>query len=101
MVIAHSDGTVTRHRITPKVEMLFERTYKVGINTAFAGEGGATNLYRLAWEAERADNNGAVIKEFEGWADEVDTVDVDVEDVRPFVAGASATSSPRSPSPPA
>jgi hypothetical protein len=95
VTVLHTDGTVTRNPIRPKVEMHFERTYKVGIGTAFAGDGAATNLYRLAWEVERH-SNGAVIKGFDDWLDEIETVDVEVEPVRPTEDAAG--SSPSSPS---
>lgn len=96
VTVLHSDGHTTRNPIRPKVEMHFERTYKVGIGQAFSGDSAATNLYRLAWEVERH-SNGQVIKGFDDWLDGVETVDIEVEGVPPTDAAAAATSSPSSP----
>jgi hypothetical protein len=84
VVIAYTDGRQERYPLRPAVEMEFERVYKVGLTTAFTGEGGATNLYRLAWLAEKSRVSSLPL--FENWINDVEVVDVEVEEIAPFVA---------------
>lgn len=100
VVVAKTDGTVERYPITPKVQTIFERNRHTGLTTGFIGEGAATNMYWLAWEAERALDNGHITVEFETWLETVEAVDMEVEEIVPFGKGAKATGSPKSLPPP-
>ena len=80
VVILRADGSVAKYRITPKVEMQFERVYKRSLGSI---SGDATAMYQLAWECEKAGNGGEVVKAFDTWAEEVDAIDVVVDPV-PF-----------------
>lgn len=97
-LIAYADGTVERVKITPKVQMYYERVYKTPLSKA--AEIGNTAMFQLAWEAVRANGNGRVIPDFETWVDGLEAVDVELEDIRP-TEPAPPGSSPTSPSPPA
>lgn len=90
IVIVYLDGRQERIPIRPRLEMHFERTYKVGINRLAEGSEGATNVYRLAWEAVKAQNGHAPMQLLDEWSDTIDVVDIEFEEVAPFVEGAPA-----------
>lgn len=98
IIIVYNDGHQERHRLTPSLEMEFERLYGAGIGKAFVGDQASTNLTRLAWLAvSRAPRNGSVLKTIEGgWADDLDVVSVDTERIAPFVAGQEGVTSQNS-----
>lgn len=102
IVIVYNDGRQERYRLTPALEMEFERLYGVGVTQAFVGNESATNVARMAWLAvKRNHGNGHVLKTIEGgWADDIDLFHIDTEKIRPFVAGQEAASSLNSPSSP-
>jgi hypothetical protein len=81
VVTADSTETVT---ISPKVQVEFERQYRIGIAKAFQDELKVEYLYWLAWKSIHA--SGRVVKPFDSWLDDV--VDVQLGDSgpdRPFV----------------
>lgn len=94
VVVAYLDGRQERYPLTPAVDMEFERTYKVSVNRMDDGAAGATNMYRLAWLCAR--RHGGVTKVAEDWANDIEGVDVETEDIAPFVAGAPAADSQNS-----
>lgn len=98
--VAYSDGRVEEYRVTPRVEITFERVAKVGMANAFNGSEGSTNVYRLAWHAAKAAAGDSVIPDFEKWVDTVEAVDMGKENVTPFVAGQQPGESPTLQSPP-
>jgi hypothetical protein len=103
VVIARTDGTVDRLPVIPKVEMRFERTYKVGVNRAFTGETeNATNLYRMAWELDRDQvaAAGGTALDLDRWIDDIVAVEVELEDIRPTASDPPAAASPSSASSP-
>jgi hypothetical protein len=71
---------------TPKVQVDFERQFKIGIAKAFQEDQKVEHVYWLAWASQRA--AGDVVKPFDAWLDEI--VDVQLEDnpTRPFDATA-------------
>ena len=97
--IAYSDGHVSRSAITPKVQMAFERQYKTSLAKLTDDPQATTRLYQLAWESERA--GGAIIKDFESWLEEIEAVDIENEEIRPFDAARPVIASPSSRSQPA
>lgn len=72
--------------VTPKVQVEFERQYKVGIAAAFQ-DPKVEYMYWIAWKASHA--AGKVVKPFDQWLDTVQDVQiVDGDNNRPFVATA-------------
>jgi hypothetical protein len=86
LVVVTNDSTDS-YPITPKVQVEFERQFKVGLAKAFQDDVRVEYLYWIAWKASHA--AGKVVKPFDSWLDEV--VDVQLEDVptAPFDATAS------------
>ncbi len=87
VTIGYTDGRVVTYPITPKIQMLFERTYGIGIAKLNDGNSGATNVYNLAWFVQSHNLIGyptTFSASVEDWLDTVDAVTVDDEDVVPF-----------------
>jgi len=76
--IVMSDGSVDDYAITPKVQVEFERQYKVGIAKAFDAELKMEHVYWLGWKA--AHYAGKNPKPFDSWLDGVESVEL-VNDV--------------------
>ena len=72
------DGDEREYEITPKVQVAFEREFKVGMGKAFQQEQKMEYVYWLAWKAAQAE--GEVVKPFDGWLDTIKTVEI--KDVR-------------------
>lgn len=82
LTVVTADGSES-FAVTPKVQVEFERQYKIGIARAFQDELKVEHIYWLAWKAMHY--AGRVVKPFDSWLDEV--VDVQMEDPgadRPF-----------------
>jgi hypothetical protein len=60
--ITRADGSVTEHKITPRIEYAFELNYKKGFHKAFRDDEMQTMVYWLAWECLRT--SGEVVKSF-------------------------------------
>ena len=75
------DGTANEYPITPKVQVAFEREWKVGLPKAFSNDQKMEHLYWLGWKAQQS--SGAVVKPFDGWLEGVDSVEI-VEDESPL-----------------
>jgi hypothetical protein len=79
--ITRADGSVTEHKITPRIEYAFELNYKKGFHKAFRDDEMQTMVYWLAWECLRA--SGEVVKPF--GADFLETLaKVEVTDDNPL-----------------
>lgn len=85
LIVVTADSTETVP-VTPKVQVDFERQYKVGIAKAFQDEMKVEYIYWLAWKAMHAAGN--VVKPFDQWLDNV--LDVQVEDTTTPPFGATA-----------
>lgn len=99
--IAYTDGRTVRYPLTPKLQMTFERDFHIGVGKLNDGPEGVTNVYRLAWHVQKAniaDYQGA-LPLLEDWLDGVDGIEVESEDVVPFVATPSNGGSRNSASP--
>lgn len=72
--ITKTDGTVDSHPITPKVIVSFERHFKMGLQAAFIDNQHMEHTFWLGWEAERA--AGKVVKPFDGWLDDIASVEL-------------------------
>lgn len=82
LTVVTTDGPES-FAITPKVQVEFERQYKIGIARAFQDELKVEFLYWLAWKAMHY--SGRVVKPFDSWLDEI--IDVQLEEPgadRPF-----------------
>jgi hypothetical protein len=75
------DGTPNEYPISPKVQVAFEREWKVGLPKAFSNDQKMEHLYWLGWKAQQS--SGAVVKPFDGWLESVDSVEI-VEDESPL-----------------
>ena len=69
-----ADGTATNYEVGPKVQVAFEREWKVGLPKAFTNDQKMEHLYWLGWKAQQS--SGAVVKPFDGWLDTVESVEV-------------------------
>ena len=80
------DGEQATYAVSPKVQVEFERHFKIGIAKAFGDEIQMQYLYWLAWCASK--HAGAGPKPFDSWLDEVAAVDVDDEGGAPLAVTA-------------
>ena len=66
------------YTVGPKIQVAFEREFKVGLPKAFAADQKMEHLYWLAWKcaSEAAKSGGAAVKPFDGWLDTVESVEV-------------------------
>ena len=60
--ITRADGSVTEHKITPRIEYAFELYAKMGFHKAFRDLERQTDVYWLAYECLRT--SGEVVKMF-------------------------------------
>lgn len=74
LTVVTTGGTDT-YPVTPKVQVEFERQYKVGIASAFQ-DPKVEYMYWIAWKASHA--AGKVVKPFDSWLEDV--IDVQLED---------------------
>lgn len=75
------DGDTNEYTVGPKVQVAFEREWKMGMPKALVQEQRMEHLYWLGWKAQHA--SGASVKPFDGWLEGVESVEV-VEGDRPF-----------------
>lgn len=62
------------YTVGPKVQVAFEREFKVGLPVAFSREQKVEHLYWLGWKASHA--AGEVVKPFDGWLETVTSVEL-------------------------
>lgn len=68
------DGDTNEYAVGPKVQVAFEREWKVGMPKAFASDQKVEHVYWLAWKAQQA--SGAVVKPFDGWIEGLEGVEI-------------------------
>ena len=68
------DGDTNEYAVGPKVQVAFEREWKVGMPKAFAADQKVEHVYWLAWKAQQA--SGAVVKPFDGWIEGLEGVEI-------------------------
>lgn len=68
------------YEVTPRVQVAFEREFKVGIPKAFSGEQRMEYLYWLGWRSVQ--ESGKVVKPFNDWLGSVRSVEI-VESAAP------------------
>jgi hypothetical protein len=96
--IAYIDGRASEYPITPRLQMMFERTYKITFNQL---DENVTNRYQLAWAVQKehqADMPEGFMPGLDEWADTLVGIEVDSEDVVPFVSAPANGGSANSPS---
>lgn len=72
--------------VGPKIQVAFEREFKVGLPKAFSADQKMEHLYWLAWKcaSEAARAGGPPVKPFDGWLDTVESVEVVGADADPL-----------------
>lgn len=70
--VSTADGTTGSYRVTPRVQIDFERHFKMSIIAAFADAPAMEHLYWLGWRAMSV--AGQTSDDFEAWLDAVRTV---------------------------
>ena len=68
------NGDTNEYTVGPKVQVAFEREWKVGMPKAFSADQKVEHIYWLAWKAQQA--SGAVVKPFDGWIDGLEAVEI-------------------------
>jgi len=73
-----TDKSTDNYTVGPKIQVAFEREFKVGLPKAFAADQKMEHLYWLAWKcaSESAKSGGPAVKPFDGWLDTVESVEV-------------------------
>lgn len=75
LIITMQDGTRHEHKITPAIEVAFEREFKGGIAKTFRDHEKSEHLYWLAWECLR--RNGTVVPPFgDKFLDTLESVEI-------------------------
>lgn len=69
--VVYPDDTVIAP-ITPRAAIDFERHFKMGLVKAFSVEQKMEHLFWLGWACVKA--TGRVVKPFDSWLDEIDSV---------------------------
>ena len=77
-----TDGRSEDIVVGPKVQVAFEREWKVGLPKAFGADQRLEYVYWLAWKAIK--ESGAVVKPFDGWLDTVENVEMVGADETPL-----------------
>lgn len=69
---------ISDYQVGPKIQVAFEREFKVGLPKAFAADQKMEHLYWLAWKCAEveAKSGGPAVKPFDGWLDTVESVEV-------------------------
>lgn len=62
------------YTVGPKIQVAFEREFKLGLPVAFSREQKVEHLYWLGWKASHA--AGEVVKPFDGWLETVESVEL-------------------------
>jgi uncharacterized NAD(P)/FAD-binding protein YdhS len=84
--VVKTDGSDLTLPVAPKTVVAFERQFGMGIGKAFQTEQKAEHLYWMAWKAQA--NSGAVVKPFDGWLDDVVSVELVEQDAAPLTGAA-------------
>lgn len=80
-----SGGDEKTYVVGPKVQVAFEREFKVGMPVAFQRDQKVEHLYWIAWKA--AQSAGEVVKPFDGWLETVEMVEIAEVDSGPLSGG--------------
>ena len=72
--VTTAEGKTSDYSVGPKVQVAFEREWKVGLPKAFSNDQKMEHLYWLGWKAQQS--SGEVVKLFDAWLDAVESVEV-------------------------
>jgi len=72
--VTTDEGAQGEFIVTPKVQVEFERNFKVGIGKAFDNDLKMEHIYWLAWKSMHY--AGRQVKPFDSWLDTVVTIEV-------------------------
>lgn len=75
-------GELGEFPLTPKVQVEFERHFKIGVGKAFQQEQKVEHMYWLAWKAVHA--AGVPVKPFDSWLDDVVDVQMAEDSASPL-----------------
>lgn len=67
-------GETNEYVVGPKIQVQFEREWKIGMPKAFSADQKIEHIYWLAWKATGA--SGAVVKPFDSWIDGLEAVEI-------------------------
>lgn len=81
IAVEFSDGRSAEYRVTPKVEVEFERQRGLGLPKAFTDQR-REDIYLLAWLSHKASGEGP--KPFNEWLDDLVDVELLTDGERPF-----------------
>jgi hypothetical protein len=88
LTVEHTDGERATYTVLPKTIVAFERQFKTGLG-AIATDSRMEYIYWLAWDSEKT--AGKVVKPFDGWLDDVVSVESE-DDAAPLVTEPSPAS---------
>lgn len=80
--VVTDEGELGEFAVTPKVQVEFERYFKVGVGKAFQQEQRVEHMYWLAWKAVHA--AGVAVKPFDSWLDSVVDVQMAEDSLSPL-----------------
>lgn len=80
------EGELGEFAVTPKVQVEFERHFKIGVGKAFQQEQKVEHMYWLAWKSVHA--AGVQVKPFDSWLDDVVDVQMAEDSASPLDATA-------------
>lgn len=69
-----ANGETTDVQVGPKVQVAFEREWKIGMPRAFGDQQRFEYVYWIAWKALHVAGN--VVKPFDGWLETVENVEM-------------------------
>jgi hypothetical protein len=72
--VTTTDGTTNDYAVSPRVQVAFEREFKLGLPQAFTTQQKMEHIYWLSWKAQQS--SGAVVKPFDGWLETVESVEM-------------------------
>lgn len=98
ITVVFENGQTETFRQTPLLELAAERRWKMSLGKLET----STQISQLAWTAAemRAKKNGTVVPDLETWLEDVDTIDIDLEDIVPTKAAPTSSGPQNSPSQP-
>lgn len=79
-----TEGETTDVVVGPKVQVAFEREWKIGLPKAFGEQQRFEYVYWIAWKALQT--SGTVVKPFDGWLETVENVEM-IESTHAPLAG--------------
>ena len=69
-----TNGETTDVQVGPKVQVAFEREWKIGMPKAFGDQQRFEYVYWIAWKA--LEQSGHIVKPFDGWLEGVENVEM-------------------------